>query len=123
VEPDRVVEGLDVVEDGGACLGAAVQCPASEQILGQRVEKAYGDGVVMGKGAAARDLDASVAAALPEEQRHVLLALVGVMDQTRSWVSAGDGHLERVDDELGAQVVAHRPADDAARKQSTTAAR
>src|SRR5215218_8820002 len=36
------------------------------------------------------------------------------MDEPRPWPSARDGHLERVDDELGAQVVAHRPANDAA---------
>jgi hypothetical protein len=36
------------------------------------------------------------------------------MDESRPWPSARDGHLERVDDELCAEIVAHRPADDAA---------
>ena len=43
-----------------------------------------------------------------------LFALVGVVDQAGLGLAAGDGHLERVDDEFGAQVVAHRPADNAA---------
>jgi hypothetical protein len=43
-----------------------------------------------------------------------LRALVGVVDQSRVGSAAGDGHLERVDDKLGAQVVGDRPADDPA---------
>lgn len=36
------------------------------------------------------------------------------MDQRWSRLTACDGHLQRVDYELSAQVIAHRPADDAA---------
>jgi hypothetical protein len=43
-----------------------------------------------------------------------LPALVGMMDKPRRRAAARDGHLERVDDELGAHVIGHRPADDAA---------
>src|SRR5215207_7208458 len=38
------------------------------------------------------------------------------MDESRPWPAARDGHLEGVDDELRTQVVAHRPANDAARE-------
>ena len=34
------------------------------------------------------------------------------MDETRVGATSGKGHLERVDDQLGAQMVGHRPADD-----------
>jgi hypothetical protein len=34
------------------------------------------------------------------------------MDESWPWTAARDSHLERVDDELRMQVVAHRPADD-----------
>jgi hypothetical protein len=34
-EPERVVEGLDVVEDGSACLGAAAKGATAQQVLGQ----------------------------------------------------------------------------------------
>jgi hypothetical protein len=36
------------------------------------------------------------------------------VDETRLRSAAGDRHLERVDDELGAEMVGHRPADHAA---------
>jgi hypothetical protein len=35
------------------------------------------------------------------------------VDETRLRSAAGDRHLERVDDELGAEMVGHRPADHA----------
>src|SRR3954470_10125552 len=54
---------------------------AAKEVLGQRGEEALGDGVVVGGGAADRDVDVGVAATLAEEQRDVLLALVGVVDQ------------------------------------------
>jgi hypothetical protein len=38
------------------------------------------------------------------------------MDETRPRTPVSNSHLERVDDELGAEVVAHRPADNAARE-------
>jgi hypothetical protein len=41
-------------------------------------------------------------------------ALVAVVDQAGLGAAARDGHLERVDDELGAEVVGDRPADDPA---------
>jgi len=37
-----------------------------------------------------------------------------MMNQPAPWGAAVDGHVERVDDELVAEVVGHRPADDAA---------
>src|SRR5262245_46222984 len=42
-----------------------------------------------------------------------LRALVGVLHEPDSRSAACDGHLECVDDELGLEVGAHRPADDA----------
>ena len=78
--------------------------------------RALGDSVVVRRGAAHRDLDVRLAATFTEEQRNVLRALVGVMNESRAWASARDGHLERVDDELGAEIVAHRPAHDPARE-------
>jgi hypothetical protein len=45
-----------------------------------------------------------------------LAALVEVMHETGPGAAAVKGHLERVDDELGAHVVGHRPADDPSRE-------
>jgi hypothetical protein len=49
-----------------------------------------------------------------EEKRGVLRAAVGVMDQPPVRTRSRDRDSERVD-ELGSQVLAHRPADDRAR--------
>jgi hypothetical protein len=37
-------------------------------------------------------------------------ALIGVMDQPGFRASAREGHLQGVDDEIGAHVIRHRPA-------------
>ena len=47
MQSEWVVEGLDVVEDGGACFGAAGESAAAEQVLRERGEEALGDGVVV----------------------------------------------------------------------------
>jgi hypothetical protein len=39
-------------------------------------------------------------------------AAIAVIDQADIGASPRDGHLERVEDELGARVVGERPADD-----------
>jgi hypothetical protein len=42
-----------------------------------------------------------------------LAAVVAVTDQACCGVALADGHVEGVQDEFGAQVVSHRPSDDA----------
>ena len=37
-----------------------------------------------------------------------------MVDDSRRWLATGHRHPERVDDQLGLEVIAHRPADDAA---------
>jgi hypothetical protein len=41
-------------------------------------------------------------------------AMVAVVDQPSRWLPLGDRHVEGVQDQFGAQVVGHRPADDPA---------
>ena len=45
MEPDRVVEGLDVIEDGGPRVLSGRERVAAEQILLEGGEEALGDGV------------------------------------------------------------------------------
>jgi hypothetical protein len=59
-----------------------------------------------------RDGDAGVAVGLSDRQRHELRSLVAVMHESGLGPAAMQGHLQRVDDELGTHVVGHRPADD-----------
>jgi hypothetical protein len=42
--------------------------------------------------------------------------VITVMHQARGGIALGDGHVEGVQDELGAQMVGHRPADDPPRE-------
>ena len=48
--------------------------------------------------------------------RHIASA-VGMIDETRSWLLACNRHVERDEGEFMAQVICHRPPDDAARGQ------
>ncbi len=50
----------------------------------------------------------------PEGDARVLGPPVGVMDEACARATPCDGHVEGVEDELGAQVAGHRPADDPA---------
>ena len=50
--------------------------------------------------------------ALRRPLESALAALIGVMNRARVWATSGERHLERVDDQLGAEMVGHRPADD-----------
>ena len=45
LEPDRVVEGLDLVRDGGASVLAGGEGATEEEVLLERGEEALGDGV------------------------------------------------------------------------------
>ena len=47
-------------------------------------------------------------------KRDELAALIGMVDQAGTGPAARKGHVQRVDDELCAHVVGHRPAHDAA---------
>src|SRR6476659_1265619 len=52
-------------------------------------------------------------AALAECERGILATLVGMMDHV-SWPTLAEGHVEGVQNQLGSQMVRHRPADDPA---------
>src|SRR4051794_24740294 len=108
-----VVEALDVAEDRGPGFGLGWPgAPVDEVLLQARVE-ALEHGVVEAVAAAShRDVDPDAAAAAREDQRRELRAPVAVMDQADVRTTARDGHLERVDDELCAEVIGERPADD-----------
>jgi hypothetical protein len=76
------------------------------------------DGIVIAiADASHRDLDPGLGAPFGEQHRGELAALVGVMNEAGVGATSGERHLERVDDELGAQMVGHRPADDPPREQ------
>ena len=48
-----------------------------------------------------------------EGQAGVLASLVGVMDDALRWSASPDRHVDGVDDQFAAEVIGHRPADNA----------
>src|SRR5438094_851281 len=110
----RVVPAFDEVEDGAARVGLGAEAFAIEQLALERREEALAHGVVVGIAHTAhRRPDAGLATAPAEGERRVLAALIRVMNHLgRS--ALRDGHVERGQDELGAEVGFHRPADDPA---------
>jgi hypothetical protein len=80
-----------------------------------RGEEPFGDRVT---GAVAfgapRDRDPVLAGGRAEVQANGPAALIGIVNETRLGAAAGERYLQRVDDECGADVIGHRPADDAA---------
>src|SRR3954451_18379479 len=109
-----VVEPLDVIEQreaGGAPRREAV---ASQQLAFERGKEALGRRVVEAIATAAHRADESdFAQPSPEGQTGVLASLVRVMNDTLRWSASPDGHVDGFDDQLTAEMIGHRPADDA----------
>jgi hypothetical protein len=98
VQPGRVVEGFDELEDRRAQLGAghpsSLRGVVEQQLLGQRGEERLGDGIVKaGADGAHRLRDPGVMAGLAEGQADVLASVVGVMDRALGGPARLDGHL------------------------------
>ncbi len=93
-----------------------VEAFAAEELFLEAGEERLGERVVPGVADRAhREVDPGLLGVGAVAEARVLRAVIGVGDQPPSRRAArGDGHAERVEHELGLQVVAHRPADDAA---------
>ena len=110
--PSRIVEALDEVEDPDPRLALGAEADAIEQLALERGEEALTHCIVVAVAHRShRRLDAGLATPQPERDRRVLAALVRVVDHTGR-PPLSQRHVERVQHELGAQVVRHRPADD-----------
>ena len=119
----RSVTGSPGLGDGGAgdtnprcrrtlplCLAVVIEPGPVGQLAFQGGEEALGHGVVVAvPDRAHRRRHAPLPAALAEGQRGGLAALVGVVDD-RSATSLSERHIQRVEDQLGAQGMSHRPA-------------
>src|SRR5918911_5686848 len=104
--PMRVVEPLDVREEGGARLGVGPERVPRQQLTLQGGEEGLGDRVVVAVAARVhRGYDSRDLATLPEARRGVLAAVVGVMDHTGGRVPIPERLLQGRQDELGAQMV------------------
>jgi len=110
----RVVPAFDPVKDRRPGFGLGVEPSAVEQLTFEGGEEALGHRIVVAVAHRPhRGADADLLAAAPEADRGILAALVGVMDH-RGRPALPNGHVERVEHELGLQMGGHRPAHDPA---------
>ncbi len=108
-----VVPAFDEVEKGEARVGPGAEAVAIEQFALEGREEALTHGVVVGVAHTAhRRPDAGVTTAPSKGERRVLTPLIGVMNHIGR-AALRDRHVERGQDELGAKMGRHRPADDA----------
>lgn len=111
--PIRILPALDEVEDRKRCLALRLESVLPEELaLESSVEALAHCVIVAGANGTHRHRDAGFTAPLSKSDRGILRSVIGMMeDRFRS--SAIDRHVERIDDELFAHVVRHRPPDDA----------
>ena len=112
VPATRVVPGLDPLEDGAGELVSALPAVLVEQLELEGAEEALGHGVVKAVPDASHGAkQARTAEAPPEGPRRVGRPVITVGDRVASrWTTSPDGHLEGVNDELGADVIGDGPA-------------
>src|SRR5665213_2000523 len=109
----RVVPALDEIEHNGRGFALILESMEREQLaLQRRVETLAHRIVVAIANGSHRRSNALALAALAKGDRRVLAALIGVMDHVLR-PAPEDRHIERFEDEFGAQVVGHSPTDDA----------
>ena len=109
--PLSVVEHFDVLEERSAGLELRAEWLTGEQFALQARKEALDHRVVIAityraHGAA----DADGLATLPEAQRGVLTAVVGVMDDALTRSPVSDRQLQRAHDQFAPEVVSHGSA-------------
>src|SRR6059058_4457465 len=89
---------------------------AAEELFLEAGEEALGERVVPGVADRAhREVDPGLLGVGAVDEARVLAAVIRMCDDAGGdRAAARDGHPERVEDKLGFEVVAHRPADDPA---------
>ena len=114
--PDPVVERLYVVEDLECRLLAPAEGAGVHALALDYAHERLHGGVVPRAGYRAhRGLDPGVAHRPPQEQRHVLRAVIRMVDAALGRPATRDRHPEGVVGELGRHAARHRPADYPAR--------
>src|SRR3954453_12911444 len=114
VPPGGIVEAFDEAEAGHACLDLRSKAASLEQFAFEGGKEALAQGVIVSvPDRAHRGPYAGFLTALAESQRGILTALVRMMDHV-SRPTLAEGHVQGVHNQLGSQMVGHRPADDPA---------
>src|SRR5258708_7000450 len=116
--PTAVVEGLDVLEDGGPRLASTNVVSAMDELGLERREEAFGDGVVPAIAFATHAAEDVVVAELALVlHARVLDAAVRVMEEARFGVSGLQGHGQGVEGQAPIDVRIEGPADHTSREE------
>jgi len=117
MEPERIVEALNILKDGRTRLLSGLKAPPVGTFFRQRGEKGLHRRILP---TIARPTHADFDPQFPQGR---LIAIAGelrspirVMQESRLWVPPGHRHTQRQFDQRGVFRGRHRPADDQARK-------
>jgi len=115
VETVAVIKHLDEVEDGEAGLVSSLEGAPIDQFLFEGAPERFHGGVVVTVAFPAHGRECMAAGqSVTEITTGILAATVGVEDQLGSRLAVSQSHIPSREDELGVDVLAHGPADDAA---------
>src|SRR5690606_7018232 len=96
-----IVEDLDVLEDLSACLSSSLEQYVANELLLQRREEAFSDGIVPAVAFAAHALEHAVSPEPPSKRSaRVLAAAIAVEHQAATRSAKADGGVERRADEV-----------------------
>ena len=114
----RIVEAVDVLEDGHFSFPSRRPGPAPKHFSLDRFEEGFDSVIVIAIALAGhRHFEPVLAQYLLIVVRAVLRPAIGVMDAALGWLAERDGHFQRPDRQIPLHAVADSPADDMAGMQ------
>jgi hypothetical protein len=112
VQSGAVLEGLDVVEDRGASLGAGGEAVMIDEFVFEAAPERLDEGVIVAVGLATHGSEQSVLGQdLPVSRAGKLGSTIRVDDKASSVATLAKRHAQGADDESGIQDLTHGPAD------------
>ena len=115
MQSGRVVEGFDVIEDGGAGLGVSAEAVMIDQLVFEAAPEAFDKRVVVAVAFAAHGSEQAVLGEqLAIGRAGELATAIGVEDEWCAWFTPLQSHAQSGDDQLSIEALMHGPADDTA---------
>jgi len=114
VESGAVIEGFDVMEDGGACFGEGREALVVDDFVFEAAPEGFDEGIVVAVAFATHGSDEAVLSQdLPVSGAGKLHAAIRVDDKGCFRTALEERHAQGSDDETGIKDLVHGPADDA----------
>ena len=113
MESNAVIEGFDVIEDGGASCGVGGEAMMVDQFVFERAPEGFDESVVVAVAFAAHGSEQAVLSEyLAIGSAGELTTAIGVDDELCRWLTSSlQGHAQSGDDELSIEDLMHGPAD------------